>query len=152
MRQLLACLIVVLSAATGANAFDVEAVQRLLDNNHCERCDLSDADLGKAELTGAGLSGANLSNANLQKAILIGATLDRAELRGADLRGALLEGTKFGRASLTDAKLDGAKLSGADLSRTVGLTQSQLDSACKDKAGDIYKTLLPSGLSLRPCK
>jgi uncharacterized protein YjbI with pentapeptide repeats len=65
---------------------------------------------------------------------LVGADLRRTELRRASLRGALLVGANLTRvdlalADLTGADLRGARLDGADLSRSLFVTQSQLEAA-----------------------
>lgn len=140
------------TASTGARAFDAKAIGQLMNDNHCEGCDLSGADLARAELSGAGLSGADLGNANLNNAILLGATLNDANLEGADLAGAYLSDATFGGADLTGANLRGAKLDGADLATAIGLTQAQLNHACAGQAGAPFTTRLPEGLTVRPCK
>ena len=68
---------------------------------------------------------------------LIGRDLRRTSLAGADLRGALLiaadlRGVDFGHADLLGADLRDAKLDGANLSRTLFLTQPQLNAAHGD--------------------
>jgi uncharacterized protein YjbI with pentapeptide repeats len=146
------CLAVVVAAGKATQAYDRKALGTLMDDNHCQGCDLSGADLSKAELSGAGLTGANLSNADLRRTILLGATLDDANLKDADLRGAYLDDARFGGADLTGAKLGGARLGGADLSAAIGLTQEQLNQACGGSAGAPFKTLLPNGMTLGPCR
>lgn len=145
-------LAVLVFATAAAWAFDPKDVGMLMDDNHCQGCDLSGADLAKAELSGAGLSAADLGGANLNSAILLGATLNDANLKGADLRGAYLSDATFGGADLTGADLAGAKLDGADLGSAVGLTQAQLNHACAGVAGAPFKTRLPEGLTVRPCE
>ncbi|GGT30173.1 pentapeptide repeat-containing protein [Streptomyces purpureus] len=78
---------------------------------------------------------------------LIGAKLRGADLRGADLRGALMIAADLKGADLTLADLIGvdfrdADLSGADLTRSLFLTQPQVNAAKGDAA-----TRLPKGLS-----
>lgn len=140
------------AAMAGAQAFDPSDVGTLMDDNHCQGCDLSGADLAGAELSGAGLSAADFSGANLKGAILLGATLNDANFKGADLGGAYLSDAAFGGADLTGANLRGARLDGADLSAAVGLTQAQLNHACAGVAGAPFKTRLPEGLTVRPCE
>ena len=77
---------------------------------------------------------------------LIGARLVRVDLRGASLRGARLIAADLHSADLSLADVSGADLRnadlrGADLSRTLFLTQSQLDAARGDAT-----TRLPAGL------
>ncbi len=80
-----------------------------------------------ADLVGAKLQGADLRGANLRGAYLIAANLKGSDLRWADLIGADLRDTE---------------LSGADLSRSLFLTQAQLNAAKGDLA-----TKLPSQLT-----
>ena len=148
----LSVIVILMATVAGARAFDPKDVGVLMDDNHCQGCDLSGADLAGAELSGAGLSAADLGGANLKGAILLGATLNDANLKGADLGGAYLSDATFGGADLTGANLRGAKLDGADLRGSVGLTQAQLDHACAGVAGAPFKTRLPEGLTLRPCE
>jgi uncharacterized protein YjbI with pentapeptide repeats len=86
---------------------------------------------------GVDRSGADLIGKDLRDADLRGANLRGAEMIGADLRGA-----DFGLADLTGVDLRGADVRGADLSRSIFLTQSQLDAA----NGDV-DTKLPSVLT-----
>lgn len=72
--------------------------------------------------------GADLVAADLRRADLRAAGLRSAVLVGADLRG-----VDLGRADLTGADLRAADLRGADLSRTLFLTQPQVDSARGDE-------------------
>ncbi|MFF4986036.1 pentapeptide repeat-containing protein [Streptosporangium saharense] len=77
---------------------------------------------------------------------LIGAKLKGADLRGANLRGAYLIGTDLRGANLTMADLTGADtrgsdLRGADLSRSIFLTQAQLDAAKGDTTTKVPHTL-----------
>jgi uncharacterized protein YjbI with pentapeptide repeats len=78
-----------------------------------------------ADLIGARLAGADLTGANLRGSRLIGADLRRADLTLADLTG---------------ADLRGADLRGADLTRSLFVTQAQLDAA----EGDAGTGLPPS--------
>ncbi len=147
----LSALVLLASAMAAAQAFDPKAIGQLMDDNHCEGCDLSGADLATAELSGAGLTGADLGHADLKNAILLGATLNDANLKDADLGGAYLSDATFGGADLTGANLHGAKLDGADLANAVGLTQAQLNRACAGLAGAPLETRLPAGLTVRRC-
>lgn len=107
---------------------------------------LAGADLTKAEMARANLATADLSQANLRKA-----EFQRANLEGANLEGANLSGADLARANFTKARLDGARMhqartfrtriEGVNLSGVLGLTASQLESACGDAA-----TRLPDGL------
>jgi uncharacterized protein YjbI with pentapeptide repeats len=89
----------------------------------------------------------HVPEADFRSADLIGKNLRGADLRGADLRGAYLigadlRGTDLTMADVTGADLRAANLGGADLSRTVFLTQFQVNAATGD-AG----TRLPSCLA-----
>lgn len=79
--------------------------------------------------------GANLMGANLRKADLRGANLRGAYLIAADLRGADLRDSDFIGADFRDADLRGA-----DLTRSIFLTQDQINSA----KGDAHTKLPPS--------
>jgi len=79
---------------------------------------------------GADLIGANLKGANLRAANLRGAYLIATDLRGADLRYADLIGADF----------RDANISGADLTRSIFLTQFQVNGA----KGDANTKLPPS--------
>ena len=114
---------------------------------------LSGADLSRANLSRADLSGADLSGADLRRANLSRANLSRADLRRANLIGADLSGAKLREANLSGADLHGAKLksvriqssdlSFADLTRTLDLTQKQVNAA----KGSKRTTKLPEGLT-----
>jgi len=112
---------------------DVAAHQRAVNTLLLRASELARAG---ARRTGADLRGADLTGRDLQGADLSGTSLRGARLIGADLRGADLR-----LADLTGADLRGADLSGADVSRTIFLTQSQLDAA----RGDL-RTRLPPAL------
>ncbi len=99
--------------------------------------DLRGADLQSAKLDLANLSGAHLERADLDTADLTGAHLNGAHLSGADFFFARLDG-----ADLSDADLDNSIFRVTDLSKTVGLTQEQIDSAIGDAS-----TELPTALS-----
>ncbi|OPX90172.1 MAG: Serine/threonine-protein kinase B [Pelotomaculum sp. PtaB.Bin104] len=81
--------------------------------------------------------GADLIGADLRKIDLIGANLRGAYLIAADLRGADLSG-----ADLIGADLRDADLRGANLSRSIFLTQAQLNSAKGN-----FSTKLPPSLT-----
>ncbi len=115
-------------ATTTARADSTDNLRRLLSQNTCEGCDLSqaglvfanleEAELSNADLQGANLSRATLSNAdlrgaNLAGAVLYGANLYNADLTGADLRGADLRGAYLGGVKFEGGNLQGAALQGA---------------------------------------
>ncbi len=96
--------------------------------------------LARAGVGVTGQRGADLAGAELIGAHFAGADLTGACLRGARLLGADLTGADLTLADVTGADLRAATLVGADLSRTLFVTQSQLDSAVGDAA-----TRLPPG-------
>jgi uncharacterized protein YjbI with pentapeptide repeats len=77
------------------------------------------------------MSYANFTNVSFRDANLSGANLAHANLTGADFTGAKLAITSF---------------KGTDLTKTKGLTQAQLDSACSDA-----ETKAPAGLKAHIC-
>lgn len=79
-----------------------------------------------ADLVGKDLRGTDLRGANLRGAYLIGVNLAGADLAAADLTG---------------ADLRGADLRGADLTRSMFLTQAQLDAAAGDGTTRLPATL-----------
>ncbi len=81
--------------------------------------------------------GANLIGADLRRIDLRGANFRGAYLIAADLRGADLSGTDFIGADFRDADV-----SGADLSKSIFLTQAQVNAAKGDS-----RTKLPSSLT-----
>ena len=66
-------------------AYVAEDVQRLLETNSCEQCDLSQANLREVDLKYANLNGADLTGANLTAADLGHANIDGSNFSGADL-------------------------------------------------------------------
>ena len=125
--------------------------------------DASDLNLNKATFRGA-----NFAHAELKRASLVKADLRKAELRRADLREAKLQAAKlmeadfteailrrvnFGKADLTNAKFNDADITGAKLKHAVGLTQSQLASACVTRLRGQSGPEIPDGLrwSNRKC-
>ena len=132
----------------GARMRGLEAIEGHLVDARLSYADLSDGWLGKANLAQArlvhanlsrtNLVGANLQGAVLSEAVLIDADLIYANLRDTSLADADLTGAKLQNANLANANLMGANLSRADFisggvqSKSCGLTQRQLDSACAD--------------------
>ena len=87
---------------------------------------------------------------DLSRASLIGRDLTAVDLRAADLRGASLVGADLSGCDLAGADLAwadirGAGLRGADLSRSLFLTQQQVDGCTGDAA-----TGLPAGVGRPP--
>ncbi|MGG5460964.1 pentapeptide repeat-containing protein [Clostridium sp. B9] len=91
----------------------------------------------------------NTTNKNISKN-LIGKNLKKSNLRGADLRGSLLIAADLGGCDLSGTNFQAAdmrdvNLKGADLSKSVFLTQSQINTAIGDN-----KTKLPPQLKRPP--
>ncbi len=153
-----------LAQAPEQNAASREATaQRLIAGEKaCPGCDIFQTDLSYQELTDRVLSGARIRQTDLSLL-----TFDRTKFTGADMsivnafgvraedadftnvnfEDAVLVGGWFGRSNFAGAKFGNANLSGSDFTGAIGLSQSQLDTACGD-AG----TKLPSGLTIIPCK
>ncbi|MEA5464405.1 pentapeptide repeat-containing protein [Leptothoe sp. PORK10 BA2] len=72
------------------------------------------------------------------------ARLRKTSLRGANFTNASLRESKLSDADLTDAVFTNAHLEGTDLSDTVGLTNSQIESAIINP-----KTRLPAYLQVQ---
>lgn len=137
--------------------------QRLISGEKtCTGCDIFQTDLSYQELADRDLSGARIRQADLSLS-----TFDRTRFTGADMsivnafgvraedadftdvnfQDAVLVGGWFGRSKFAGAKFGNANLSGSDFTGAVGLSQSQLNTACGDA-----DTKLPSGLTIVPCK
>ncbi len=158
-------------AALAANAKDVARARKSQNFSQCIRCDLSganfedrffqlavliEANLSGSNFDGANLAGTQLTNANLSKGTFRYTNFSGAQMQGADLRGADFRGSWFNWAWFAGAKLDGAdftnahfvgaQLQGTDLSKAIGLTSSQVRSACADA-----NTRLPPGVERPWC-
>jgi uncharacterized protein YjbI with pentapeptide repeats len=111
-----------------------------------QKANLAGATLKKSELLRADFSGANLENADLSKAELGRAVFVEANLNGADLSYSNIARANFSEAQLENVDLTRTytyltRMEGVDLSKTIGLTQEQLELACGDS-----HTQLPNGL------
>lgn len=158
-------------AALAANAKDVARARKAQNFSQCIRCDLSganfedrffqlavliEANLSGSNFDGANLAGTQLTNANLSKGTFRYTNFSGAQMQGADLRGADFRGSWFNWAWFAGAKLDGAdftnahfvgaQLQGTDLSKAIGLTSSQVRTACADA-----NTRLPPGVERPWC-
>ena len=105
----------------------------------------------RPDLSHADLNGMDLNNQNLSGKPMAWAKARGASLRSTDFSRANAAFMDFTEANLVGAKFDGALLRltrfpGANLSHAEGLTQKMLDEACGDAA-----TVLPDGLTIRPC-
>ena len=129
------------ASLTGADLTGADLTWADLTGAELGSANLSGAELGSAKLSGAKLIGAHLTGANLSGADLTGTSLLSADLTGADLSIANLTG-----ADLLGAHLSGASLTAAILTGAIGLTQTQLTSACGSA-----ETELPKGLTIKPC-
>ncbi len=158
-------------AALAANSKDMARVRKSQNFSQCIRCDLSganfedrffqlavliEANLSGSNFDGANLAGTQLTNANLSKGTFRYTNFSGAQMQGADLRGADFRGSWFNWAWFAGAKLDGAdftnahfvgaQLQGTDLSKAIGLTSSQVRTACADAT-----TRLPPGVERPWC-
>ena len=100
------------------------------------------AEVNRSNFSGAELSGADMSKAELSRAVFTGAKLFGVRFTHAHLGRAELSGLDLNGVDLRGAYLFLTQLGGADLSRTVGLTQAQLDLAC-----GTTETKLPAGMA-----
>jgi|SRR5690554_3903777 len=152
-----------LAAFQGVDLRNANANGAELTGIHLNRAKLDGADLSRTNMAGAVLTGASLRNANLTYARLdavrmAGADFTGANLSGANLRmleyvegtsfaGVTARGTVFRHAYLSRVNIAGADFSGADFTRSKGLTNEQLATACGDR-----HTILPPGLRIPPCE
>lgn len=129
-----------------------QAIQKLVSDNSCVRCDLSGADLTGIELLNANLEGANLANAILtnaifDKAYLLGANLENAVLNNASFRfselpyssiaEANLQQTQIHASNLVGVNLANANLNNANFSYSSNLKSANLSNA--NLAGSTFK-------------
>ena len=123
-------------AALPQSAYAAEEadIQRLIETNECQGCDLHEADFRRLDLSGANLAGADLEGANfyyanldgaqLQNANLIDVNLGYASVRGAfldgsDLRYAIFDHTDLSGTSMIETDLRESYLDGTDLTQTI---------------------------------
>ena len=76
--------------STAAFAYDKIYLKRLLEQNQCHHCDLSEAPLENHDLQGADMSEANLKGIILTNANVKGAWFTHSRMHGAQLEGANL--------------------------------------------------------------
>ena len=126
---------------------DRTAVDSIHAGNHdCPHCMLAGANLDNTCVKNGNLEGADFSNVH---AVLM--CMSYANYTDVSFRGANLSGANLAHANLTGADFTGAILAitsfkGTDLTKTRGLTQAQLDSACEDS-----ETRVPTGLKAHMC-
>ncbi len=140
-------------------------------SSNFKNANFSDADLRNVNFAYADVSGANFSNADLSGSYLCDSNFINTNLTGTNLSNAILRydyqdenyddhpsdfdydkepdfpewplAPKLSGAIMTDAKLNSTKLDGADLSKSVGLTQQQLDSAIINEYTELPDYLKP---------
>lgn len=103
MKEILAGIILLLTVAVQASAFDEGDYSRLMRTGDCPGCDLRGALLSWADLRLADLKGADLS----------GADLTRTNLKGAVMTGANLQGVIFCRTVMPDGKKNNSGCKGS---------------------------------------
>lgn len=129
------------SVCANCDLFQADLSYLDLSNHDFAGSRLRQADLSLSQADRAGFRGANLSIANL-----FGGRFARADFSNANLSRAVLVGAYLGGARFDGAVLEEANLSGAELSHAIGLTQSQLNTACGDAS-----TVLPRGMTIPAC-
>ncbi len=150
------------AAAAIAHAQNPAMIAKARGGANCPGCNLFQADMANLELKNRNFTEARLRQADMSAAVLTHTRFDRADLRDLNGYGGVFTGSSFARADLTNASfvgayleganfsgahLNGVNFSGAEMERAIGLTASQLASACGDQA-----TKAPRGLKLRPCQ
>jgi uncharacterized protein YjbI with pentapeptide repeats len=115
-------------------------------NPNCPNCVLVGADLTNLCVKQGNLSGADFDNSRLVLMCMSYANFKDATFRKADLSGANLAHANVDGADFTGANLSITSFVGTDLTRTIGLTQKQLDGACGDA-----DTKVPAGLAVKTC-
>jgi len=149
-------------AATPALAQNAVQIGKVQEGGNCPHCNLFQADLSNKTLKSRNLAGARLRQSDMSLSVLNYSNMSHADLRdvngygalfigvnfaGADLTNATLVGTDLAGANFRGAKLNGVNLAGAEMDKSIGLTQSQLNTACGDE-----KTTLPKHLHTPACK
>tara|TARA_R110000868_G_scaffold26347_6_gene101570 strand:- start:4100 stop:4588 length:489 start_codon:yes stop_codon:yes gene_type:complete len=162
MKRILLVIALMVSMPAVSLAQDAGQIARVQAGQSCPGCNLFQAELGYLDLPNIDVSGSrlrqanlalstmnhtNFSGANLSVANLFGGRFTGANFRNADFTDAVLVGAYFGSANLSGAQLSGANISGAEMASAIGLTQSQLNTACGDAS-----TQLPAGLHVPACR
>lgn len=162
MKRILAVFALMISMPAVSLAQDAGQIARVQAGQSCPGCNLFQAELGYLDLPNIDLSGSrlrqanlalstmnhtNFSGADLSVANLFGGRFTGANFRNVNFTDAVLVGAYFGSANLSGAQLSGANISGAEMASAIGLTQSQLNTAC----GDAW-TQLPAGLHVPACR
>ena len=162
MKQILFAAGFIALATPQGVAQDANQIAIAKSGKSCKDCNLFQADMAYTQLADISFAGArlrqsdmtlatmdrvNFAGANLSIANLYGARFTGASFKNTDLTDATLVGGSFDGATFTGANLANANISGAELSKSIGLTQGQLDKACGDPS-----TQLPSGLNVQHCR
>lgn len=126
---------------------DRAAVDSIKAGNHdCPHCMLAGANLDNTCVKDGNLEGADFSNVHAVLMCMSYANFTNVSFRDANLSGANLAHANLTGADFTGAVLAITSFKGTDLTKTKGLTQAQLDSACSDK-----DTKVPAGLKAHIC-
>lgn len=130
---------------------DATLTEASFHNSVLVETDFRRADLSRAIFHSTDFDHANMTSASARGADFTGSKFNQTKVTHIDFEDAILNNgefvdAQFGQSNLTGAKMIGTVLSGSDLSRTVGLTQIQLDAACGSSM-----TRLPVGLSVPYC-
>jgi uncharacterized protein YjbI with pentapeptide repeats len=126
---------------------DRAAVDSIKAGNHdCPHCMLAGANLDNTCVKGGNLEGADFSNVHAVLMCMSYADFKGVSFKNADLSGANLAHAKLDGANFTGTTLSITSFKGTDLTKTVGLTQNQLDQACSDA-----ETKAPAGLKAHIC-
>jgi uncharacterized protein YjbI with pentapeptide repeats len=129
------------ASCPGCDLFQISLAYRSIAGRNFSGARVRQADLSLVTADGARFRGANMSLTNF-----FGARLSGADLSDTNLEGATFVGAYLGGARMSGAALTGANFSGAELADAVGLTQTQLNTACGDQT-----TSLPPGMTIPAC-
>jgi uncharacterized protein YjbI with pentapeptide repeats len=147
MFYLLAYLLAWTPPPAPAQAADPAAVARIHGGIvDCVGCQLQGADLTNTCVKAHDLHGADFDGANATLMCMSYANFSGATFRGTELSGANLAHANLDGADMTGARLSITSFKGTDLTRTIGLTQKQLDAACGDA-----DTKPPAGMIVKIC-
>lgn len=112
-------LAVTLITSQAASAFDEVHLHRLILDNECVGCDLTDSDLSDRDFTGANVAGSDLTGANLSGSVWDGATMTGTTLVNVDASPFEVAPDVFQPTSFINANLEDTDVTGADLSSAV---------------------------------
>lgn len=103
--------------------------------------DLSHSDFTFSRISDSKFNGGSIIGGSFDSATLENVSFIRSDLSGRYFSNTTLRDVRFHR-----TKIDGAKFFDLDLTRTRGLTQDMLDTACGDRVK------IPEGLVIRKCR